>query len=76
MNALIRLDRQASAVLQRLVQEYEGRGEFERACKHAWRRVELEPWQEEAHQCLIRLLALSGQHSAALAQYDACRRAR
>ena len=33
MNALIRLERQASAVLQRLVQEYEGRGQFEQACK-------------------------------------------
>jgi DNA-binding SARP family transcriptional activator len=67
-----RLQRQASAVLQRLIREYEGRGEFERACEHAWRCVELELWQEEAHQRLMRLLALNGQRSAALAQYETC----
>ncbi|MEZ4860491.1 MAG: BTAD domain-containing putative transcriptional regulator [Caldilineaceae bacterium] len=31
-----------------------------------------EPWLEEAHQLLMRLLALSGQRSAALAQYEIC----
>ena len=32
----------------------------------------LEPWLEEAHRQLMRLLVLSGQRSAALAQYDLC----
>jgi DNA-binding SARP family transcriptional activator len=40
----------------------------------AHRQVELEPWLEEAHRELMRLLALSGQRSAALAQYETCRR--
>ena len=34
----------------------------------------LEPWHEDAHQQLMRLLALDGQRSAALAQYETCRR--
>jgi len=69
-----RLQRQASAVLQRLVEEYAGRGEHERACEYAWRWVELELWQEEAHQQLMRVLALSDQRTTALAQYEVCRK--
>lgn len=38
------------------------------------RWLELEPWQEEAHQYLMRLLAFGGQRSAALTQYKTCRR--
>ncbi|MBX3013996.1 MAG: tetratricopeptide repeat protein [Caldilineaceae bacterium] len=34
-----------------------------------------EPWSEEAHQQIMRLLALSGQRSAALAQYELCSKA-
>ena len=37
--------------------------------------MELAPWQEQAHQSLMRLLALNGQRGSALAQYEACRRA-
>jgi predicted ATPase len=36
--------------------------------------LDLEPWWEEAHQQLMRLLALSGRRSEALAQYHRCRR--
>jgi len=70
-----RMARQVLAALQRLAAYHEGRGEYRQACEHAWRQVELEPWQEEAHRELMRLLALSGRRSAALAQYEACRRA-
>ena len=37
------------------------------------RLLEVEPWREESHQLLIRLLAWDGQMSAALAQYEQCR---
>ena len=47
---------------------------YEQAQSCAWRQVELEPWDEAAHQQLMRTLALSGQRSAALAQYETCRR--
>ncbi|MDH4135985.1 MAG: AAA family ATPase, partial [Anaerolineae bacterium] len=53
---------------------YEQRGQYEQAQSCAWRQVELEPWDEAAHQQLMRTLALSGQRSAALAQYETCRR--
>ncbi|MFL7810020.1 MAG: tetratricopeptide repeat protein, partial [Anaerolineae bacterium] len=39
------------------------------------RQVQMDPWREEAHRQLMHLLALTGQRSAALAQYEACRRA-
>ena len=38
------------------------------------RLLALEPWREEAHRQLMTLLARSGQRSAALAQYETCRR--
>ncbi|MBK8900813.1 MAG: tetratricopeptide repeat protein [Anaerolineaceae bacterium] len=34
----------------------------------------IEPWHEEAHRQLMLLLAADGQRSAALAQYETCRR--
>jgi hypothetical protein len=36
--------------------------------------VQLEPWREDAHRQVMRLLAGAGQRSAALAQYRECRR--
>jgi DNA-binding SARP family transcriptional activator len=39
------------------------------------RLLGLEPWREEAHRHLMLLLAVSGQRSAALAQYETCRQA-
>ena len=33
-----------------------------------------DPWREEAHRLLMLALARSGQHNAALAQYETCRR--
>ena len=58
--------------LHRLARCYEQCSDYESALHHAWRQVELEPWQEEGHQQVMRLLALSGQRSAALAQYETC----
>jgi len=63
-----RLQRWALAGLHRLADYYQQRGEYEPACRYAWRQVELEPWQEEAHQQLMLLLALKGQRTEALAQ--------
>jgi predicted ATPase/DNA-binding SARP family transcriptional activator len=69
------LERQVVSTLERLAGQYEERGEIERALEYARRQVDLAPWQEEAHRRLMRLLALSGARSAALAQYEACCRA-
>jgi predicted ATPase len=70
-----RLQRQALEALRGLAGYWEERGELDRALAAARRGVELEPSGEGAHRGLMRLLALSGRRSAALAQYEACRRA-
>ena len=67
------LHRQMLTILRRLTRNYEQRGEVELAHRYAMRQLELEPWREEAHRRLMRLLALDGQRSAALAQYETCR---
>jgi len=66
--------RQAIEALHLISNHYEQAGEYQQVLHYAHRQVELEPWLEEAHQQLIRALALDGQRSAALAQYETCRR--
>ncbi len=68
------LHREAIEALFTLTDYYTRRGDLARARHYAWRQVELEPWREEAHRQLMRLLALEGERSAALAQYETCRR--
>ena len=67
--------RQVIEALDRLAAIHERRGAYELALPHAWRRVELEPWQEEGQQQLMRLLALTGRGAQALASYQTHRRA-
>jgi DNA-binding SARP family transcriptional activator len=69
------LGRQMRSALHGLAAMHEQRGEYERALPYIWRQVELDPWQDRARQQLMRLLALSGQRAAALAQYEAFRQA-
>ncbi len=69
-----RFNRQMAQALHRLAQFYEQSAEYDRALTYAYRQVALEPWNEQAHQHIMRLLALSGQRSAALEQYETCRR--
>jgi DNA-binding SARP family transcriptional activator/tetratricopeptide (TPR) repeat protein len=68
-----RLQRQVGTALQRLVEIHEDQSDYDHACAYAWRWTELEPWQEDAYQHLMRALALNGQRTAALAQYEVCR---
>ena len=70
-----RLQRQVVTVLQHLVEIHTNQKAYERACTYAWRWVEFEPWQEDAYQHLMLVLALHGQRTTALAQYEACRTA-
>jgi predicted ATPase/DNA-binding SARP family transcriptional activator len=67
-------DRRTSSVLQDLADIYRQQGEFPRAADMVRQRLELEPWNESIHRQLMHLLARSGQRSAALAQYNVCRR--
>ena len=69
------LQRQALAALSELIDLHIGRCEFSNALPYAWRQVELDPWRETAQRTLMRLLALTDQCEAALAQYRTCCRA-
>jgi predicted ATPase/DNA-binding SARP family transcriptional activator len=66
---------QALEALGHLAAYHEAQGEYEEAGRYAQRALALEPWHEAAHCTLMRALALSGQRSAALTQYQACCRA-
>lgn len=65
---------QVFEALERLTAYYLWRREYNRAERAARRLVALEPLSEMAQRELMRALALSGQRSAALAQFEACRR--
>ena len=60
--------------LHRLLMHYKETGAHGRAVEAASRMLTLAPWQEEVHRELMRLLALDGRRSEALAQYQTCRR--
>jgi len=59
---------------QALVTYFTHEGAYETAISYARRLLDIEPWHEEAHRELMGLLALSGQRSDALMQYETCRR--
>ncbi len=65
----------AVEALTTLADYHERRGEYDQARRYAQQQVHFEPWREEAYRQLMRLLALAGQRSAALAQYQTCTRA-
>ena len=67
------LHQRALDALATLATYFEQRGEFSAARRHLARQLELDPWHEEAHRQLMRVLALDGQRTAALAQYETCR---
>ena len=68
------VNRRMFRALRSLADHFERQGDYEQARNYAQRQVEREPWQEEAHQQLMRVLALGGHRAAALAQFETCRR--
>ncbi|MCP5100556.1 MAG: tetratricopeptide repeat protein, partial [Chloroflexi bacterium] len=64
------LQQAAQSGLQQLATYYEQRGEYAQAEKLARRRIEIEPWDENAQQQLMRLLAYQGHRNTALKQYQ------
>jgi DNA-binding SARP family transcriptional activator/predicted ATPase/uncharacterized protein HemY len=68
------IEQQALGVLRRLADCRERRGEYEEVEHCARRQLALDPWREAAHRQLMRALARQGRRSAALAQYQSCRR--
>ena len=66
--------RRVMSALIYLAHHYELHGDYQTARRYALRQLGLDPWREEAHGQMMRVLALDGQRSAALAQYEHCRR--
>ncbi|MDP1548090.1 MAG: tetratricopeptide repeat protein [Anaerolineales bacterium] len=69
-----RLRELALGALHTLTQFHATRGHFTEAMTHASRLLAFDPWREEAHRQLMLLQARTGQISAALAQYETCRK--
>ncbi len=66
------LQLQMSGAIHQLAVYYESQDIFDRAEALARRQVEIDPYQEEAHRQVMRILARKGQRSDALAQYTIC----
>ncbi len=62
--------RQILILLRCLVAYYDTMGEYDRALCFARQQIDIDPFQEQPHQQVMRLLALTGQRAAALAQYE------
>ncbi len=69
-----RLHQLALQGLHHLSLHYTGQGDYAQAMVYTARLLVLEPGHEEGHRQMMLLLARSGQRSAALAQYETCRR--
>lgn len=69
------LQRQVLDALERYADQLlvEGAPVYDRAQAVIEQQLTLEPWREEAHRQLMRLLTLRGQRNAALAQFEQCR---
>jgi len=64
--------RHLSDALCKLALIYEARGDYTGASDFCRQLAELEPWNEENHRNLMRLLALDGKRSIALRQFQIC----
>jgi len=69
-----RLRELALGALHTLTQFHASRGQFTEAIAYASHLLAFDPWREEAHRQLMLLQARTGQISAALAQYETCKK--
>lgn len=63
----------AERVLSKAVKAQQESGDEVEALRLARRLLQLVPWHEETHRTVMRLLALNGQRSSALKQFERCR---
>ena len=66
------LRQELARALDLLIRGYLAQRQYEQAIPYARRLLNLDPLHELAHRYLMKLYALSGQHAAALRQYDNC----
>jgi DNA-binding SARP family transcriptional activator len=64
------VDEAAATTLRRLAELRERTGERRLALDHVRHWIEIDPWNEQAHRMLVRLLALEDQRGAALVHAD------
>ncbi|MBW7881330.1 MAG: PQQ-binding-like beta-propeller repeat protein [Caldilineaceae bacterium] len=69
-----KLQARVLSALTHLTTFYERRREYDKARRFLQRMLELEPWSEETHRGLMRVLALSGRRVAALNQFEVAQR--
>jgi DNA-binding SARP family transcriptional activator len=74
LNERARLRRRSLSLIRQAALGMVGRGEYDRARRHAIRLVVLEPLDEGHQALLIRTHALAGEPDAARQQYERCRR--
>ncbi len=65
---------QMMEALGRLARYHEGRGGYGAALAVARRQLTMDPWREEVHRQVMRILSFIGERSAAMIQYETCRR--
>ncbi|MBK8989205.1 MAG: tetratricopeptide repeat protein [Chloroflexi bacterium] len=63
----------ALTALDHLAQQHSQTGEWDKAIASLRRLLAIEPWREQSHRALMRLLARTDQFNAALRQYETCR---
>lgn len=68
----ITLREQVLQALTHLAALHERHGEYAQAIQVVRRQIDIEAWNEAAHRMLMRLLYVSGERDAALAQFDQC----
>jgi DNA-binding SARP family transcriptional activator/tetratricopeptide (TPR) repeat protein len=73
LNERARLARRSLSLIRQAALRLVGRGEYDRARRHAIRLVVLDPLDEGHQALLIRTHALAGEADAALQQYQRCR---
>ncbi|HET9108454.1 MAG TPA: BTAD domain-containing putative transcriptional regulator [Steroidobacteraceae bacterium] len=61
--------RRAAEVFADLAACYEQSGQFQRALQYARAQLRVDPWNEEAHRQVMRLLTVGGERNAAIAHY-------
>ncbi len=69
-----RLQQLAGSILSKLAAAHTARNEYGPALEYAARLTALDPFREESHRQLMRLLSLHGQQGKAIAQYESLRR--
>ena len=63
----------AESILKHVIEGHTRRGRYTDALRQAQRLLQLAPWDEDTHRCIMRLLAWTGQRGAALRQFENCK---